>query len=678
MHKIPVSEVRNFVIVGHSHSGKTALTDALAFKLGLNDRVGSTASGSSVSDFADEEKTRKISIFSASFQQDYKSADGKTYSLQFTDAPGFMDFHGQLIAACRASDTALVVVDASSGVQIGTRRGWKCATQQGAVAHAVVVTGLDKDNTSYMDTLAKIQEAFGDCCVPVAFLGADKKGVVSVFSKDVPADLAEAAEAARQKILELAAETDDALMEKFFSEGTLSEEEINTGLAKATAKGSFVPVLPVLSLSGGGIPELLDVICRYFANPTQRVQNDAEGNAIEVAAGKPFVGLVCKTVSDSFVGQMSYVRVISGTLKSDTEVENTRSGGREKIGAMLIPQGKKQAQTDEVTAGDIVAIPKLKSTMVGDTLCAIGTSVKAAALTFPDPVMFAAVSAKTQADEDKMGTALNRVTEQDPTLHVERNAETHETVLKGLGDVHLDVAVNLLKQMGNANVVLSTPRIAYRETVNGVAEGHHKHKKQSGGRGQYGEVYLKIERLPDGETDWFVDDTVGGSIPRNFMPAIEKGLVDAMLHGTIAGYPVVNVRCRVFDGSFHDVDSSEIAFKIAGSKAFREGMVKAKPVLLEPIMTVRIVAPDTCMGAINGDLSHKRGRVLGIDAEEGMQVITTEIPQAELARYTAELRSITAGQGSFSMEFNRYDVVPGSVVPKIVAESPHKHHETEE
>jgi elongation factor G len=677
MHDIPISNVRNFVIVGHSGSGKTSLTDALAYKLGLNDRLGSPAAGSSVSDFTDEEKNRKISIFSASFQTDYAASDGSKYDLFFTDTPGFMDFHGQMMAAARAADTALCVVDASGGVQVGTRRAWKCADQQGVVARAIAVTGLDKDNTSLATALESVQAAFGDKCVPVAFLAADKKSVVSVLAANVPADMADDVAAAKQKLVELAAEQDEALMEKYFSEGALSDAETAAGLLKAAAAGTFVPVMPVLPLSGGGVPELLEVVCRYFASPLQRVRNDAEGKPIDPAANRPFLGLVWRTVSDAFVGQMSYVRVLAGTLKTNSEVENPRAGEKEKVGALLIPCGKKQNPVETATAGDIVAIPKLKSTKVGDTLCAIGAPQRAAPLVFPNAVMFAAVTAKSQADDDKLGPALQRIVEQDPTLHFERNAETHETVLRGLGDVHLDVACSLMKSLSNVNVTLSTPKVAYRETVTGVGEGHYRHKKQSGGRGQFGEVYLKVERRPEGDDEWFVDDIVGGSIPGNFLPAIQKGLVEAMLHGSVAGYPVVNIRARIYDGSYHDVDSSEIAFKIAGGRAFRDGMAKAKPVLLEPIMTVRVTIPDHFMGPINGDLTHKRGRVLGMDNDDGLQVVIAEVPQAELFRYAAELRSITGGQGSFSMEFNRYEVVPSNVAQKVIAESPYQHHDEE-
>ncbi|MGI5868864.1 MAG: elongation factor G [Kiritimatiellia bacterium] len=677
MHDIPVENVRNFVIAGHSGTGKTALTDALAFKFGLNDRLGATANGSSISDFTEEEKSRKISIFSATFNTKYTAPDGKEYNLFFTDTPGFMDFYGQLRSACRAADSGVVTVDAGSGVQVGTRRAWKTFDQTGVVSRVVAVTGLDKDNTDFHKTIESLRHAFGDGCIPVAFPADDKASVVSVFADNVPAAYADAAAQAKELLMERAAESDDELTEKYLMEGSLSAEEIEAGLVQAAANGGFIPVVPVFPLTGVGIQEFLDVMVKWSANPMQRERTDIDGKVIDTSPTAPFFGLVWRSVSDSFVGQMSYVRILSGTINVDTEVENP-SSGREKVASMLAPCGKKHNSVTTASVGDIVAIPKLKATKVSDTLCAVGSNLRARPVKFPDPVMFAAVTSASQADEDKLGPALQRLLEQDQTLQVERNAETRETVLKGLGDVHLDTAVNLLKQMSNVSVKLSTPKVAYRETVTAQGAGHHRHKKQSGGRGQYGEVYLKVEPLPEGDADWYVDETVGGSIPGNFIPAIEKGVVERMQNGAVAGYPVVNIKVRVYDGSFHDVDSSEIAFKIAGSYALRDGLSKARPVLLEPIMSVRISTPDQFMGAVTGDLTHKRGRVLGYENEDDMQVILAEVPQGELFRYAAELRSITGGQASFEMTFARYDVVPSNVAPKIIAESPYKQREAED
>lgn len=677
MHDIPPSNTRNFTFAGHSGSGKTALTDALAFKFGLNDRLGSTVNGSSVSDFTEVEKTRKISLFSTSFCAKYVAKSGEPHKFFFTDAPGFMDFYGQLRSACRASDAGVLVVDASGRIQVGTRRAAKCFRQTGLVSYAVVVTGLDKDNTNFSKVIAAIQETFGNGCIPIAFPTEDGASIISVFSDDVPDAFKELAETSREQLVERAAESCDALTEKYLLEGILTAAEVAEGLKKASLAGAFRPILPVFPLSGVGVDEFLELVVNYLADPLSRARDDAEGKKIDTLADAPFVGLVWKTVSDSFVGQMNYVRVLSGTLKIDTEVENPATG-REKVGAMLTPSGKKHVAVDVAFSGDIVAIPKLKQTKVNDTLCAIGSRVQARPVKFPAPVAFAAVTATTQADDDKLGPALQRMLEQDPTLRIDRSKETKETVLQGLGDVHLDATVFLLKQMCNVNVTLSTPKVAYRETVTAKGEGKYKHKKQSGGRGQYGEVYLKVEPLQDGDEKWFANETVGGSIPGNFIPAIEKGVVERMLHGSVAGYPVVGIKVRVYDGSFHDVDSSEIAFKIAGSGALREALSQAKPVLLEPIMSVRIFTPESYMGSVTGDLTHKRGRVLGYETEDDIQVILADVPQAELFRYAAELRSITGGQATFEMKFSRYDVVPSNVAPKVIADSPYKRPEAAE
>lgn len=414
--------------------------------------------------------------------------------------------------------------------------------------------------------------------------------------------------------------------------------------------------------------ELLDGLSRLFPSPVDRDAKDAEGNVIPTGADDPFVGFVWRSVNDPFVGQLTFVRVLGGTLKSDSEVFNTKQSEKERVGSLLSVNGKKQDSVEAATAGDIVAIPKLKHTGVGDTLCAPGTKTVCAEFQFPSPVMFQAVHAKTQADEDKLGTALHRVADEDPTLHVVRNNDTHEMVLQGLGDVHIGVAVNMMKSRSKVDVTLSTPKVPYKETVSGLGEGHYKHKKQSGGRGQFGEVYLRVEAKNPEEEEWFLNEVVGGSIPHNFLPAVQKGLVEAMQKGPMAHCPVENVKVHVYDGSYHDVDSSEVAFKIAASRAFREAMMAAKPVLLEPVMEVKVSIPDSSLGDINADLNHKRGHILGLETKNGMQVITAEVPQSELFKYSAELRSMTAGQGTFSIKYSRYDVVPQNVAQKVIAQ----------
>lgn len=670
MKNIAVADVRNFTLMGHTGSGKTTLADAILFKMGIADRLGSVDAGTSLSDYTEEEKNRNISVFASTFQGEYKTPAGNTYELTFCDTPGYMDFFGQVIAAARASETGLIVVDASAGIQVGTHRAIKCCQRRGVAARAIVITGLDKENTDFNKTFAEIQEAFGSGCVPVVMPTSGADAVVDVLAaSDVPDDLAETVRETKGALVEMAAETDEALIEKYLEGEELTAEEIAEGLDVAVASGNLVPVFTCMPLKDIGISELLDGICRLFPSPERHEIHDLEDHVIDTAPDAPFTGLVWRSVIDPFVGQMSYLRVFSGTLRSDSEVYNVSKDKREKVSNLLCVVGKKQTPIKVACAGDIVAIPKLKDTHVGDTLAAPGSTTVIDPIHLPSPVTFVAVNAKTQADEDKIGTALQRLSEMDPTLRVERNVETAETVLEGLGDVHIDVAVSLMKSQSNVSVDLATPKIPYRETVTATGDGHYRHKKQSGGRGQFGEVFLRVEPLPEGDEEWFVNAVVGGAIPSNFMPAVQKGLVEGKQSGALAGYPVEKIKLTVYDGKYHPVDSSEVAFKIAAARAMRDAMTKAKAVLLEPIMTVKITIPDHYMGDINGDLNHKRGRIMGMSLEDGMQVIEAEVPRAELFRYAAELRSITSGQGSFEMAFNRYDIVPSNVAQKIIAET---------
>jgi len=665
MRDVPVGDVRSFAILGHTGSGKTTLVDSLLFKMGECDRAGAVTNGSSLADYTNEEKNHKITIFPKPFEGIYKNPAGRSYSLVFIDTPGYADFFGHMVAACHAVETGLIVVDASAGVQVGTRRAWRCCSNLG-LAKAVVVTGLDRENASFDRAVQKIQEVFGGACVPVTVPSADG-GIVDVMGDNVPDSMKNAAEETRNRLVELAAETDEELTEKYIGGEELTTEEISRGLEAASLSGGFVPVFACKPLKDVGLNELMEGIARYTPHP--RVHQDAEGRDIPNAADAPFVGYVWRSMQDPFVGQLSFVRVLAGTLKGDSEVLNASKDHKERFSAIMSMKGRTQTPVASAGPGDIVAIPKLKATEAGDTLCAVGSKVVCKRINFPKAVTTMAVHAKTQADEDKLSVALARVSQEDPTLKIERNKETKETLISGLGDVHVEIAVELMKSRSNAEVTLTEPRMPYRETVTAVGEGHYKHKKQSGGRGQYGEVYLRIMPKRADEEDWFVDKIVGGAIPGNFLPAIQKGLLEGMQSGAVAGYPVTNVKVEVYDGSYHDVDSSEIAFKIAGSRAMKDGMTKAKPVLLEPIMKVRVTIPDSNMGDINGDLNHKRGRILGVEPEAGMQTIVADVPLAELNRYAAELRSMTGGQGSFEMEFSRYDIVPSNIAQKIIAES---------
>jgi len=668
---LSVENVRNFVILGHSGSGKTTLTDAIAFKLGLNDRMGLVTNGSSISDTTEEEKNRGITIFSSTFSSSYKM-DGKDHKLIFTDTPGFQDFYGQIISAVHASDSALITVDATSGVQVGTRSVWKICKDNEMSSIAFVITGLDKDNADFEKTVAAIRDNFGVNCVPIT-AAENKDKVINILDQD---ELPENLSGIRESLAESAAETSEELMNKFFEDGTLEAGEIRKGLHDGIESGDVHPIYSVFSLTGVGIDSLLNSVCRIMPCPGTRPFKDREGNTIKADVNAPFVGQVWRTAVDTFLGQLSFVRVISGKLKAGMTVTNTSTEAKESISSLMLTIGKKQIPVDEAVPGDIVAVPKLKTTKTNHTLAEDGKTV-VSEITFPSPVTYVAIKAKTQADEDKMSTAIHRLLDSDPTIHYEKQIETHEVLLKGLGDVHIDVAVALMKQQSNVSVDTFTPKVPYRETITANGEGHYKHKKQSGGRGQYGEVYLRVNPLPEGDEEKFCNEIVGGAIPGNYIPAVQKGLEEGMLKGAVAGYPVQNVKVHLYDGSYHDVDSSEVAFKIAGSRALREAMANAKPVLLEPIMQLKITIPEAYMGAISGDMPHKRGRVLGMETEGGIQVITAEAPLAELFKYAAELRSMTGGQASFVMEFERYDIVPSNVAQKIIAEAA-KHRKEEE
>ncbi len=672
MKNIPVTAVRCFAILGHSGCGKTTLTDALLFKLGANDRLGLVSNGTSMADWTDTEKNRKITIDTKPFNGVFKAKDGAQSLMVFCDTPGYMDFYGRVIAATAASDSALIVVDATASIQIGTRKAWQRANEL-SLPRGVVMTGLDRENADFAKVLATMQETWGKKCIPVTLPKAGG-GVVDVLnSKEDTPEI----KAAMSSLMELAAETNDALLEKYLGGEALTPAELATGLKKAVLAGSLVPVFACAPLKGSGIAELLEGMIALMPSPVERKAKDAEGKEIDPSPTAPLMGFVWRTVNDPYVGQLSLVRILGGTIRSDSEVQNINHGEKERIVGLLTMNGKQQAAVTEAGAGEIVALAKLKKTKLSDTLGAGGAKVACKPMIFPAPLMSCAVRGKTRADEDKISMALTRIAEDDPTIKVERNAETHEQLIDGLGDVHLDIAVEQMKARSNVEVVLSQPKIPYRETVTVLAEGHHKHKKQTGGRGQFGEVYLRIQPRKAGDEDWFVNDTFGGSIPGNFIPAIQKGLVEGMVKGTVAGYPVTDVKVSVYDGSYHEVDSSEIAFKIAAAKAFKDAMSKARPVLLEPVMTVKITIPDCFMGDVSGDLSQRRGRIMDVGAGEGLQVITAEAPLAELLKYTAELRSMTSGQGTFEMSHNRYDIVPSNVTQKIVAAAD-KHVEEEE
>lgn len=668
MKDIAVGQTRNLVIVGHNNSGKTTLLDALLFKLGANDRLGSVAAGNSAADCNDEEKDRKITIWAKPFTVTYKARDGNAVNFVFVDTPGYADFYGQVSTAVGMADAALLVINAAAGIQVGTSRAWRLL-ESFNLPCGIVITGLDKENTDFEATLSAVQSAWGAKCVPLEFPTHNRKEIIDIIEGQIPDELSAAAASVKGTLEEDAAEEDDALLEKYLGGDHLTHDEMIAGLRIAVQRRHVIPVFEAEPLQGIGISELLEELYHLFPSPLDSAMRDQNGAVLDASAEAPLVAQVWRSVNDPFVGQLSFLRIYGGTLRSNAELYNSTKGQKERIGFVHVINGRKDIAVTEAHAGDIVALPKLKFTQTGDVLCSVGHQIQLAPLRFPQPVMSTAIAPRAAGDDDKIGAALQRIAEEDPTLRVERNAETKELILAGMGDIHIDVAIGRMKKRSNVEVVLSVPKVPYKETISSPSEGHYKHKKQSGGRGQYGEVYLRLSPIPPGEKEWFEDALVGTNVPRNFLPAIQKGLHEGMERGVLAGAPVVQTKVTLYDGSHHEVDSSEVAFKIAAARAFSEGMQKAKPILLEPIMNVRITVPDRYMGDVTGDLNHKRGRIVNMESDAGLQVIVAEIPQAELFRYSTELRSLTHGEGSFESVFSRYETVPPNVAQKIIAEA---------
>lgn len=660
------ARIRTLAIAGHQASGKTSLVDAVLHRAGVNDRHGSVDNGTSAADVNENEIQRKTTIYAKPFHVTWKNAE-----IYLIDTPGYADFFGEAVSSAAVADAMVVVVDAFSGPEVGSLRAWKLAEQRG-LPRAVVINRLDKEHTDFRKTLDAVRSAFGIRCIPLTLPDGSAEAftaVGAVLGGEVPPAAADQVEAVRGQLVEAAAETDDALMEKYFAEGQLAPEEFNRGLKSAVRLGTLVPVFVTSAVKAIGIDALLDTIADLFPSPVDRGAVPAEPAPLQPEPGGALGVLVFKTIVDPFVGQLSYMRVFSGTLNADSDVYNTTRASRERIGPIYILNGKKQETIESAVPGDIVAIAKLKNTKTNDTLAAPGNKVVLPKIEFPRPTISYAVNPRSQGDEEKMGTGLARLADEDPTLLLERNEETKQLLLSGMGDLHIDVMIERLKKTSNVEVDLATPRVPYHETATARAEGHYRHKKQTGGHGQFGEVYLRMEPVERDAGFSFENAVVGGNIPRQFIPAVEKGVLEALHRGTLAGYPVHDVKVTVYDGKHHAVDSSEMSFKIAGRGAFRDAMSKAGPVLLEPICNYTVSVPEEYMGDITGDLNSKRGRILGMESTEGIQVIKAQVPLAEMFRYSTELRSLTGGRGTFTMEPSHYEVVPANIAQKIIAEA---------
>lgn len=676
MKGVPVEKVRTIALIGHGGCGKTSLLDAMMYLAGANDRHGRVDAGSSIGDTSDEERERKISIQSHPLHCTWKE-----HSIFIIDTPGYADFVGDVACGLRVADAAVVVVDAASGVDVGTMRVWKFADAH-RLPRVIAISRLDKENADYGKCLESIKQNFGEKCVPI-FIPVGKQsalgGVADLRSdKDVnalDADAKAAAAGMMERLVEAAAETDDTLLEKYLESGSLSPAELEPALRKAVLSGSLVPVLCGSAEKEIGIRELLDTVCSLLPSPADRGEIKAGETAVVPAPNAPFSALVFKSVTDPFVGQLTYFRIYSGTIQPNSSFYNASVQKGERFGHLYLIKGKEQIAVDECGPGDVIAVAKLKITGVGNSLSAENRPVEFEPLNLPKPVISFAVYPKKRGEEEKIATGLHRITQDDPTLKAIRNAETKEFILTGMGDLHIETAVQRLKNKFGVEVDLRIPIVPYKETILVAAEGHERHKKQTGGRGQYGEVYLKVEPMERGSGFEFVDDIVGGVIPKGYLPAIEKGVRGAMENGVVAGFPVVDVRVRCFDGSYHDVDSSNLSFELAGSKAFKDGMSKARPILLEPIYNLDVTVPAEYMGAITGDLNSKRGRIMGMEQVGELQKIKAQVPAAEMLRYCTELRSLTGGRGSFEMEFAFYEELPGALVQKIVAQTQAKKEE---
>jgi elongation factor G len=677
--------IRNVALVGHGGSGKTQLVSALLFAAGMVNRLGKVDDGTSVTDYDEEEIQRKFSISAALAYAEW----GKT-KINFIDTPGYNIFLHETEAALLAADSVLMLVHGVSGVEVQTEKTWGFADERG-LGRLIVVNQMDRDRASFERTLEGLRSAFGRSVVPIqlplgeerSFKGAidlvrmkaasyDSNGSGKAQTGDIPAEYAEAAAKAHEALVEMVAEGNDRLMEEFFDKGTIPVEDLVPGLAQAVADRRIYPVVVASGLHGIGSSGLLDSVADYLPSPVARGKAqglDREGGSpVErrIADDEPVAAYVFKTVADPFAGRISYFKVMSGVVKNDAVLTNFNRGGAEKLAHIGVMQGKTQTPVPELRAGDIGAVAKLKETLTGDTL-----GDKPAPIVYPkvklaEPAISFAVEPKSRGDEDKLSTAIHRMLEEDLLLRFSRDPQTKEFLVSGSGQQHVEVAVSKLKRRFNVEVTLKAPKVPYRETIRAKADAQGRHKKQTGGHGQYGDCKIKMEPRPRGAGFEFVNDIFGGAIPKNFIPAVEKGIVAAAERGYLAGYPVVDFRVILYDGSYHDVDSSELAFKIAGSLAFKKCMEQAKPCLLEPIMNVEITVPENYAGDIMGNLNGRRGRVQGMDPRGGSTVVKAQVPLAEMLSYASDLTSMTQGRGSYSMEYSHYDIVPQPIAEKIV------------
>ena len=676
-------DIRNIALMGHGSEGKTTLTEALLFAAKAIDRQGRVEDGNTVTDFDPEEIKRGISISAATAPIEWKQK-----MINIVDVPGYFDFIGEAMGPLRVVETAGIVVSAVGGISVGAEKAWKLATKN-HVAKMFIVNQMDREHADFHKVEEALREKFGNSVVPILLPigdGADFKGVVNVLENKayertnkgepkeipVPADMADAIEAALEEITEAAAMSDDELTMKYLDEGSLSHEEILEGFKIGMFSGIISPVVPCSALTGVGVAKMLDVMADFLPSPKRAVYtgvNPKNGDEVSRKCNndEPFSAFVFKTIADPFVGKLSLFKVMSGSVAGSSSLYNSSADKNEKITGLFVLRGKKQISTPQLNAGDLGALNKLQYTNTGDTLCDPANPIQYPAIEYPTPCISKAVFAAKQGEEDKVFSGLARLMEEDPSIRLEKNVETTETCLAGQGELHLEVIRSKLATKFGAQATLEDPRIPYRETIRKKVSCQGRHKKQSGGHGQFGDVWIEFSPTADPSVDFeFEDAVVGGAVPRNFIPSVEKGLRENIVKGVLAGYPMVGLHAKLYDGSYHPVDSSEMAFKTAARIAYKKGCMDASPVLLEPIMHVEVTVPDEYMGDVMGDMSKRRGRIMGTNQVEEGQLLEAEAPLAEMFKYATDLRSMTQSRGSFTMKFERYEEVPSNVAQKII------------
>jgi len=678
-------DIRNVGLYSHGGVGKTSLAECMLYNAKVIDRLGSVDKGNTVCDFDPEEIQRKMSISSAIAPLEWK---GKKVNI--IDTPGFMDFVGDVIGSLRVVDAGILLLSAVAGVEVGTEIMWQLLEEH-KVPRVILVNGMDKENANFDLSLERFKEILSEDIIPLQIpIGSSEsfKGVVDLIKmkafmfsdgtckeENIPADMKDKVDEIKVALVEKIAENDEELMDKYFSEGELTEEELQRGLRKAFVDCGITPVICASALKNIGVSLILDLIVDTFPTPLEGRPIKGQkpsGEEVEVKCSSegPLAALVYKTMADPFVGKLSYFRVFSGVFNPDCTVYNSTKEKDERITKVYYATGKNQEVAGRINPGDIAVTAKLQETVTGDTLCTKDNIIILESLVFPKPVMIMALKAKTKADEDKLTGSLARLVEEDPTLTSERNQETRQLLLSGMGESHLNMVLSRLERKFSVNAELQKPLISYRETIKSRATAEGKHKKQSGGRGQFGHVWLELNPLPKDQHFEFVNKIVGGVVPKNYIPAVEKGVVNTMSEGFLAGYPITNIQVTIYDGSYHTVDSSDIAFQLAARLALRKGMEQANPILLEPIMYLEVTVPSDYMGDVMGDLNSKRGRILGMEqVGKKNQVIKAHVPHAEMLNYCIDLRSITQGRGRFKMEFAHYEEVPAMLAEKVIEEA---------